>query len=260
MKKITKILAIIAATALLSLSAGCIKDSNKTTIEKVKENGYITMATNAEFEPFEYKDGTEFLGIDIDISKKIAEKLGVELKISDVAFSAVLQELANGTCEFVAAGMSYDETRAKNADFSDPYFSASQVILVNSDSSIASADDLNGKKIGVQEGTTGADYCEEKLEAEVIPFSKHVDAVSDLIAGQIDAVVLDDFPATKFVEKNSDKIKKLDTPLTEETYSIVVAKDDKEMLELVNEVLADLKSSGELQKIIDNYQDVLGAE
>lgn len=260
MKKTIKLFSLMLAAAFLMLSSACGKNNDKPTLEKVKENGYITMATNAEFSPFEFKDGTEIVGIDIEISKKIAEKLGVELKINDVSFKAVLQELTNGTCEFVAAGMSYDETRAKCADFSDPYFSASQVILVSKSSTIVSEEDLKNKKIGVQEGTTGADYCQNIDGAEVIPFDKPVDAVIDLIAGQIDAVVVDDFPATKLAEKNSDTIKKLDKPLTQEEYSIVVAKGDKELLEVVNEVIAEMKASGELNSIIDNYKNELGAE
>lgn len=260
MKKTIKIFAIALSLFILMLTTACGKSDNKSTLETVKENGYITMATNAEFSPFEFKDGTEFVGIDIEISKKIAEKLGVELKINDVSFKAVLQELTNGTCEFVAAGMSYDETRAKSADFSDPYFSASQVILVKNDSSISSANDLEGKKIGVQEGTTGADYCQNIKDAEVIPFDKPVDAVIDLIAGQIDAVVVDDFPATNLAAKNSDTIKKLADPLTEEEYSIVVAKGDTELLDVINEVIKEMKDSGELESIIDSYKSELGAE
>lgn len=258
-KTLMKIIAVISSITMLTTITGC-KADDKSTLDKIKEQGYITMSTNSDFEPFEYKDGNDIVGIDVDISKKIAEKLGVELKINDVAFTAVLQEVANGTCEFAAAGMSYDEDRAKNAEFSVPYFSASQSIIVKKDSSITSADDLNGKKIGTQEGTTGFDYCSEKLDAEVIPFTKGMDAISDLIAGQIDAVVIDDFPATKFVESNADKIKKLDQALTEEEYSILVAKGDTELLNVINEVINDMKASGELDAIISNYKSALGVE
>ena len=136
----------------------------KTSVDIVKEQGYIVMSTNAEFEPFEYMEGQEFKGIDIEISQKIADKLGVELKINNTSFDSLPMELQSGKCNFVAAGMSYTEDKAKNIDFSDPYFNASQSIIVMKDSDIKTPEDLKGKKIGVQLGTTGDTYCTENVD------------------------------------------------------------------------------------------------
>ena len=257
MKFFSKITAFCLVTIMALGFSGCTNNSANgsqgSSIETIKSKGYVTMATNAEFEPFEYKDGNEIVGIDVDIPKKIAEKLGVELKINDVSFDALTFELKNHTCDFVAAGMSYDEDRAKNVDFSDPYFNATQAVVVKSDSPIASADELSGKRVGVQLGTTADSYCTEQGQIDVVRFNKGMDAIADLISGQIDAVMIDDFPANKYVEKNEGKIKKLDQGLTGEEYVIGVPKGDTEMLSLINSVIAELKTSGELDQIISNY-------
>lgn len=235
----------------------------ETSVDKIKADGYVTMATNAEFEPFEFKDGNEFKGIDVEIANKIAEKLGVKLEIHDIAFDTTIAELQSGKANFVAAGMTADEDRKKNVDFSETYFNASQAIIVANDSSITKPADLSGKKVGVQQGTTGDKYCtnedgtNEVSGIEVQRYNKGVDAVTDLISGRVDAVVIDNFPASRFVEKNSDKIKKLDEALTIEEYAIAVPKGDKEMLSVINEVLAELKDSGELDKLVDKYKSAL---
>lgn len=228
--------------------------------------GTITMSTNAEFEPFEYKDSDKIVGIDVDIADKIAEKLGLTLKINDVAFDSLVMELQTNKCDFVAAGMTITEDKKENVDFSEPYFDASQSIIVQKGSAVKSRTDLNGKTVGVQQGTTGDTYCTNEDGTSDVKvgmvkrYNKGADAVSDLISGRIDAVVIDDFPATKFVEKNSDKIEKLSDALTEEQYAIAVQKGNGVLLDQINAVLKDLKSSGELDQIVNKYQSTLGGE
>ncbi len=273
MKKSVKFLAVcLAAAAMLSMSAcngsgtssGTASDSSKdgvstSTLDTIKKNGFITMSTNAEFEPFEYKDGESIVGIDLEISQKIADKLGVKLKVNDVAFDSLIPEITSGKADFVAAGMTADDERRKNVDFSDSYFDAGQAIIVKKGGDIKAPKDLDGKKVGVQTGTTGDKYCtnedgtSEIKVGSVERYNKGMDAVSDLIAGRIDAVVIDDFPAQKYVEKNSDKIAKLNDMLTSEQYAIAVKKGNTELTDLINETLKELKDSGDLQKIFDKY-------
>ena len=273
MKKSVKFLAVcLAAAAMLSMSAcngggassGAASDSSNSgvgtsTLDAIKKNGFITMSTNAEFEPFEYKDGEKIVGIDLEISQKIADKLGVELKVNDVAFDSLIPEITSGKADFVAAGMTADDERRKNVDFSDSYFDAGQAVIVKKDGDIKAPKDLNGKKVGVQTGTTGDKYCtneegtSEIKVGSVERYNKGMDAVSDLIAGRIDAVVIDDFPAQKFVEKNSDKIAKLNDMLTSEQYAIAVKKGNTELVDLINETLKEMKDSGDLQRIFDKY-------
>lgn len=273
MKKSVKFLAVcLAAAAMLSMSAcngggtssGATSESGNSgastsTLDAIKKNGFITMSTNAEFEPFEFKDGDKIIGIDLEISQKIADKLGVELKVNDVAFDSLVPELTSSKADFVAAGMTADEDKKKNVDFSDNYFDAGQAIIVKKGSDIKAPDDLNGKKVGVQTGTTSDKYCTNEDGSSKIKvgsverYNKSMDAVSDLIAGRIDAVVVDNFPADKFVEKNSDKIAKLDDMLTSEQYAIAVKKGNTELLEVINQTLKEMKDSGDLQKVFDKY-------
>ncbi len=288
MKKYSKLTAFFLAAAMMVSIAGCAQSSTTAstaastakseaasavasaaaspTIDKIKADGFVTMSTNAEFEPFEYKDGDNFAGIDIDISNKIAEKLGVKLKINDVAFDTLTTELASGKANFVAAGMTATEDRKKNVDFSDTYFDATQSIIVLKGSAIKARADLNGKKVGVQQGTTGDSFCTNEDGTSDIKvgsterYSKGVDAVTDLINGKIDAVVIDDFPAQKFVQKNADKLVKLSEALTVEKYAIAVKKGDADMLKVVNEVLGEMKSSGDLDKLITKYKSALEGE
>jgi len=150
--------------------------------------------------------------------------------------------------------MTVNEDRLKNVDFSDPYTTASQVIIVKDDSDIAGPDDLEGKSIGVQLGTTGDIYASdyEETGSTIERYSKGFEAVQAMMQGKIDAVVIDLEPAKVFVEEN-EGIKILDEALTVEEYAIAVKKGNTELLEKINTALAELKESGELQNIIDKY-------
>lgn len=262
MKKITKIAAFVLAVATMATSMTACAGKT-STLDQIKKNGSVTMSTEATFEPFEYKDGGQFAGIDIEISQKIADKLGVKLKINDVKFASLINELQAGKANFVAAGMTVDEDRKKNVDFSDTYFKAAQSIIVKKGSTIAKPADLAGKVVGVQQGTTGDTYCTDEDKKNnvnvktVKRFDTGVDAVSDLMKGNVDAVVIDNFPAEKLVSKNSDKIAKLSDALTVEEYAIAVKKGDTEMLKTVNDVLAQMKSDGSLDKLIEKYKSAL---
>lgn len=224
------------------------------TLSQIKERGFIRLSTNAEFEPFEYKDGDKIAGIDIDIAKKIAESLGVSLRVNDVSFDAVTLELSNRNCDFAISAMSYSEDRAKNVDFSDPYYYAKQVVMVLNSSNIKSANDLDGKKIGVAMGFSGDIYCTENFKnATIQRYNKGSDAVIDLTNGNLDAVVIDDVPARKLIRLSNNKAKILDQYLFEESYRIAVPKGEKELLDYINLTLKKLKDNGEIDKIVNKH-------
>lgn len=284
MKKAKKVAALFLALAMAVSFAACSQGStsssaasSKTSSEaassadtssaasasasvKTISDGTLTMSTNAEFEPFEYKDNGQIVGIDVEIANKVAEKLGLKLKINDVDFDSLTMELQTNKCDFVAAGWSIKPDRQKNVDFSDVYYNASQAIIIPKGSSIKAPADLNGKTVGVQQGTTGDTYCtnedgtSEVKVGTVKRYNKAPDAILDLINGRIDAVVIDDFPATKYVEKNSGKIEKLNDALTNEQYAIGVKKGNTALLDTINGVLKDMQSSGELDQIIEKYK------
>lgn len=256
--KMKKLAALVLAAACTLSLAGCGGASNGDAVAAIKKAGKITMVCNAEFNPFEYKEGDEITGIDIDISKAVADDLGVKLEIQDIDFAACIPSVKTGKADFSASGFTVTEDRKKNVDFSDTYFEASQNILVAKDSTIAKAADLNDKVVGVQQGTTGDTYCtnedgsSEVKVKEVKRYNKFTDAVADLVAGRLDAVVVDNFPAKILAEKNADTVKLLDEPLTEEEYAIVVPKDSN-LKDEINKVLKQKKEDGSLDEIFAKY-------
>ena len=218
------------------------------------------MATNAEFPPYEYHDssqvgpdGSDIVGIDAEIAGAIADQMGMDLVIEDIAFDSLIPELQSGKADFVAAGMTVTEDRLVNVDFSDTYATAVQSVIVTNDSDIASVDDLAGKKIGVQQGTTGDLYATDDFGDENVDrYPKGVDAVQALVQGKVDAVIIDNEPAKVFVGDN-EGLKLLDTAYAEEEYAIAVKKGNTELLDQINAAIAELKDSGELESIVAKY-------
>lgn len=234
--------------------------SEETTAEAASEEetkaagGKLIMVTNAEFPPYEYHEGGEIVGIDADIARAIADELGMELEIEDIAFDSIIPELTSGKADFAMAGMTVDEKRKQSVDFSDTYAKASQRIIVKSDSAIATPDDLKGKVVGVQQGTTGDLYVSD-LEADnttVERYNKGFEAVQALSQGKIDAVVIDGEPAKVFVEQ-TDGLKILDEAFTDEEYAVAVKKGNTELLDKINSTLKNLKESGKLDEIVAKY-------
>lgn len=211
----------------------------------------LVMATNAEFPPYEYHEGDDIVGIDAEVAGLIAQELGMELEIEDMAFDSVLAAVQSGKADIAMAGITVTEDRKLAVNFSDPYTKATQVIIVQEDSEIASKDDLEGKTIGVQLGTTGDIYVEDVTDS-IERYNKGFEAVQALMQGKIDAVVIDNEPAKYFVSQN-EGIKLIDEPFTEEEYAIAVGKDNEELLSQINEALATIQESGEFQKILDKY-------
>lgn len=244
LKKI--VCALLIGTMSLSLAA-CGGGSGSS-----EEKETLVMATNAEFPPYEFYEGDKIVGIDAEICAAIAEELGMELKIEDMAFDAIVTAVTSGKADIGAAGMTVTEDRLVNVNFSDTYATASQVVIVKEDSDIASPDDLTGKKIGVQLGTTGDIYAGDIEGAAVERFNKGFEAVQSLQADKIDAVIIDAEPAKVFVSQN-EGIKVLDEEFTNEEYAIAIAKDNDELLEKVNGALGTLRDSGKLDEIVAKY-------
>ena len=216
--------------------------------------GKLTMSTNAAFPPYEMTtDSGDFEGIDVEVAGAIAEKLGLELQVDDMDFDAALLAAQNGKSDMVMAGVTVTDERLKVMDFSDTYAEGIQSIIVPEDSDIATADDLSGKAIGTQRGTTGYIYCTDDFgEDNVIAYDDGLTAVQALNNGQVDAVVIDNAPAKEFVEANPG-LKILDTAYAQEDYAIGVAKGNTELLNAINGALEELKADGTLQAIVDKY-------
>ena len=235
-----------ASSAAASTSAAA---GELTTVEA----GKLTMATNAAFPPYEMTtDAGEFEGIDIETAQAIADKLGLELQIDDMDFDAALLSVQQGKADIVMAGVTVTDERKAVMDFSDSYATGIQSIIVPEGSDIASPDDLAGKKIGTQRGTTGYIYCSDDFGDEnVVAYDDGLTAIQALNNGQVDAVVIDNAPAKEFVAANPGLVI-LDTSYAEEDYAIGMAKGSS-LEDAVNAVLEELKADGTLQSIVDKY-------
>ena len=216
--------------------------------------GKLTMSTNAAFPPYEMPaDDGSFEGIDIEVAAAIADKLGLELQVDDMDFDAALLAAQNGKSDMVMAGVTVTDERQKVMDFSDTYAEGIQSVIVPEDSDIASVDDLAGKTIGTQRGTTGYIYCTDDFgEDSVVAYDNGLTAVQALNNGQVDAVVIDNAPAKEFVAANTG-LKILDTAYAQEDYAIGVAKGNTALLDAINGALKELQADGTLQSIVDKY-------
>ena len=221
-------------------------------VKTVKE-GVLTMATNATFPPYEYYEGNEIIGIDVDIADAIAKKLGLELKIEDMEFNSIIIAVTQGKADIGLAGMTVMEERLDTVNFSDSYATGIQAIIVAKDSDIQGVDDLKGKKIGVQLMTTGDIYATDDFGKEnVEAYNKGADAVMALKQGKVDAVIIDNQPALAFV-RETEGLKVLDTQYKVEDYAAALSKDNEGLLTAVNGALAELEQDGTLQSIIEKY-------
>ena len=220
--------------------------------EKTAEGGTLIMGTNATFPPYEYYEGDEIVGIDVEIAQAIGEKLGMEVTVEDMEFDALIPALASNKVDIVAAGLTVTPERQESVNFTDTYATAAQVIIVKQGSDIASSEDLNGKILGVQMGTTGDSLASEIEGAQVERFNKYFEAIQSVLQGKIDAVIIDSAPAKAFAEKDENLVI-LDEALSSEDYAMAINKDNTELLDKVNAAIAELDEEGTLDEIVNKY-------
>lgn len=216
----------------------------------------LVMATNAEFPPYEFREGDKITGIDVDMMQAICAKLGYTLKIEDMGFDSIIPAVTTGKADVGVAGMTVTEDRKKNVDFTETYKTAYQVIIVKKGSPIKGKADLAKKRIGVQTGTTGDTEAGNIEGVTMNRFAKGAEAVMALTQDKVDAVVIDIEPAKAFVAKNAN-LMILEEPLTDEAYAMAVKKGNAELLAQLNNALAELKKSGELDAIFAKYNDMI---
>lgn len=270
-KMIALILALVMALSLVACGNNNTEDDTKDyasmSLEELKAElttvteGKLTMSTNATFPPYEMlADDGSFEGIDVEVAGAIAEKLGLELQIDDMGFDAALLAVQGDSpkADIVMAGVTVTEDRQLVMNFSDSYATGIQVVIVKEGSEIKSIDDLEGKKIGTQMGTTGYIYCSDTPEKggygeeNVIAYDSGITAVQALVNGQVDCVVIDNEPAQAYVKANAG-LSILDTEFTNEDYAIGMNKGNACLLAAVNAAMAELKADGTFQKIVEKY-------
>ena len=228
-------------------------DTNGGAAFTTVEEGKLIMSTNAAFPPYEMTtDDGGFEGIDVEIAGKIAEKLGLELQIDDMEFTAALEAAQSGMSDMVMAGVTVDEDRLAVMDFSNSYATGVQVVIVKEGSDVT-VDNLGEQLIGVQNGTTGWMYCTDDYGSEhVAAFDNGITAVQALMNDQVDCVVIDQGPAQSFVAENQG-LTILETEYAVEDYAIGVAKGNTALLDAINGALEELTADGTIQSIIDKY-------
>ena len=294
MKKFGKIMAaVMAGDMMVGSFAACggnTDDAGATgdattgdLLARIKANGEIIMVTNAQFPPFEYLgDDGAVAGVDRDIAQAIADKIGVKLTVKDTQFDSILGELTAGKSDIAVAGLTVTPERSEEVDFSDSYFTSIQYFIVPEGSDIKTVEDLAGKRVGVQRGTTGdilmdeanngsydgdvkvADGVLEANNAEIVPMQSAIEATQDLINGRLDAVVIDKLPAESLVAQNEGQgltcfeLTYADGSKTDEQYAVAVPKgeDSASLLAVINEVISELKANGKLDESIVNHSAV----
>ena len=233
---------LIILSLILLLITGCSKKENK-----------LVLVTEAGFAPYEYYQDGEIVGVDIDIAKYIADSLGLELEVKDVAFDSIINEVKTGKADIGAAGISYSEERAKQVDFTINYATSKQVVIVKSDSTITNIQDLNNiknLKVAVQLGTVADTYITDNYKNATITRQKKVlAAIQDLKTNKVDCVVLDELPAKEMLKEYND-LKILSDPLFEDNYGMVIKKGNEELLNSVNQTLEKLKNEGKIDEYI----------
>ena len=237
-KKLVNLMVITAMAA--TVFAGC-----------GKKDDTLIVGTEAGFAPYEYMEGKDVVGIDMDISQAIADSMGKKLKIKNMEFTAALYAVEKGQVDFMAAAVSVDEERKKTMDFSIDYVNSTEVVVVNTSSAAvaaATAEDLADKIVGVQQGNIADIWVEENVAyKEVKRYTKFAQAAEDLKNNKIDCIVMDQLPAEDLVAANPE-LSILDGTLFEDKYAIAVQKGNKELLDKINEVIQELKDNGKIEE------------
>ena len=233
-----KLMVALMGAAIL---AGCAKNDSDT----------IKMITEATFPPYEFLRGQEIVGIDAEICKAVAEKLGKKFSAETVDFDSVIPAVISGKADLAAAGITVTEDRKKNVDFSGPYVKTGIVVIYKKSNPFTSVDQLKGKRIGVQGGTTSETFVLEQLKQEPERTKSPAEACASLKAGRCDFVIADIDPAKNCVKGEADLA--LSDFITSEEYAIAIKKGRPELLATVNAVIAELKANGKLAEWIEQY-------
>ena len=283
MKKVLAVILVLAlALSLVACGGGeeTPAGDNPQSVEAIQAAGQLIMYTESGFPPYEYRNGEEVCGVDVEIAKAIAEDLGVELVIEDVPFGSIITSVQTGKAAIGAAGMSVTEERMEAVDFSTKYASSTQYVIVKAGNEFATFEDMAGMTIGVQDSTTGDFYVSDEIAgfdneetkehtpgvlegtgAEVKRYTNALIAAQDLIAGRLDAVVIDKLPALNIVAANADanlaafELLYADGSDTFEEYAIAIAKDNSTLLEAVNATIERLQADGSIEQWIIDHSE-----
>lgn len=253
----SRALALLPVAALATALTACGSSGGGTTSSGVNlvKQGQLTVCTHLPYQPFQVKQGDKIVGFDVDVIDLVAKKLGVTQNIVDIAFETIEsgESLNNGTCDLAAAAMTITDKRKQKFDFSDPYFNASQALLVKKDSGIKDLGQLNGKKLGVQSATTGADFAQANAKgAQIVTFDDLALEEQAVKTGQIDAGINDNGVLYDFAKANPDTDVTAEFN-TNEQYGFGIKQGNSQLVKTVNDVLKESVSDGDYAKIYQKW-------
>jgi polar amino acid transport system substrate-binding protein len=253
---------ILAITCLLAITLSAVAfgfGGKKDSYDKIKEKGKFIVGLDDTFAPMGFKNEKgEIVGFDIDLAKEVAKRMGVEAEFSPREWSSIIFELKSGNIDMVWNGMTITPEREKQIAFSNPYFSNDQIIMTLSNSSVKTAKDLKDKKIGVQLGSSSYTLVMKnpisKDASEIKKYSTNAEALMDLEAGRIDAVVVDVivgeyYAAKKEAREGKDIFTSLDKALGRENFGVGLRKEDKKLKKEIDKILSEMKKDGSYDKI-----------
>ena len=270
MKKLNFKAIAVAVAAVLTLGvAGCSSSSNGSSatsadngssvstedqsLQKVKDAGKLILGLDATFKPMGYTDeNNEIVGFDIDVAEEVCNRLGVELVKQPINWDTLTTDLNVGKCDCVWNGLSINEERQEKMNLSEPYMKNAMVFVVKGDSTVEKMEDLKGKKISVQNGSSAQtilEECEIKDDITISPIATNVEALQQLELGVVDAVFLDEVVADYEIKNSGKNYKKLAEGLEEEEYAIAFRKDDQSLRDAVQQTLSEMKADGKLAEI-----------
>jgi len=276
LKKIKRLAAILMMAVMVVSFTACSSNSSDegsdsqaaSKIEEIKKNGKLVLGTSADYPPFEFHkqiDGKdEIVGFDIEIAKEIAKELGVELEIKDMKFDGLLAALQTGKVDIVIAGMNPDDKRRKAVDFSDIYYREVQSVVTKTENveGIKTLDDLKGKMVGVQKGTTMETIAREKMtESELKALGKVTDIVLELKNDKVDAVVMEKPVAKAYIAANPDlAMTGIELEPQDTGFAVAIKKGNEDLVSSINGVLSKLSEAGSIDQFIADANALMEQE
>ncbi|MBU3691233.1 MAG: amino acid ABC transporter substrate-binding protein [Solirubrobacterales bacterium] len=254
--RISAILALFALFAGATVFAACSSDSSSggSVDSELIQSGTLTVGSDIPFPPFEFGRAPDYKGFDIDIVREIAKDMGLKLKIQDTGFDTIFTDVAQGKFDMVASASTITPERQQTVNFSDPYYEAEQALLVPPDSDISTVEDLSGKIVGAQDGTTGEAYANDETDAsEVRGFPNGPAAIDAVKAGQVDATIIDQPVAQDALDKGQTGFDIATLIPTGELYGFAFAKKNTALLDKVNEIVQKMKEDGRLDAVYQKY-------
>jgi ABC-type amino acid transport substrate-binding protein len=246
---------IVLAAALVAVGCGGDDDESQPSGDlNLIAEGKLRVGSDIPYAPFEFGREPDYEGFDVDIVNEIAKRLDVEAQFVKTPFDPIFRNLAQGRFDLVASAATITPEREKTVAFSVPYFPADQSLMVKRGTDIKTVDDLAGKRIGAQLGTTGAAYAKDKVKgAETVrTYDLIDDAFNALQSGQVDAVI-NDFPVSKYAERSKKDLQVIQRIPTGETYGLGINKDDTKLKEEIDKALNEMKEDGTYTRIYKKW-------